>query len=641
MENDLSLNISTHFDMDCWLAENDGQDLVIPMGKSKRDPDATYSKSGCLQGLRKYQENLAADALVPETYYYDSSMAAGIDIYTYIAGSDNVHITLVAQTQSGKTSVAFATFTMVKIHHPTSKHMVYISMPADKDLAKQSGRRLKPLSKVVVGRGCLSNIYLNAVYWYDKWSACNTEDERRKVELDALTVQAAQGNDWLAAPVIFDNTVLFLDESHFGAQNTSQINRVLELWGVPLNKDPVTWERSNVKIVTSSATPHAEVASLRLRPWSKKVIMRPGKGYIGLPEMLAANKIMESWTLKTEKDVERLVGEVIEPHLLTLGTGYGLIRRRTRRRGLNLPLSLERKLKSKGFRVKKGIPKSGDERQYDVAIIEYDQASRDQKMDDFLTTPAAKVVSNGKWLSNQPPIPTIILVKEKCKLGDTVSNQHVKFVFERISVKKNDPAFHEQSLAGRMTGYETHIPMIYSHTPSIVHSCFHIISGYQPETTPNGAKYVKTKSKRGYPAMSLTLDLSKMSDEELSEVLCKGRAQSLQGKAMAYKAIYRESLEASSGSLKEKLKSIKDKRGRRYSMWNWDDADSRSYVHPEKGEEIQQNSKYMSHGNPACVFVDKEGDSNTLKVSWYFAKDEVTVKETSLNNKSMYAIAAK
>lgn len=635
--------LSRHFNKECWLAENGGDDLVIPTSRSKCSQFASYTKRGLLANLESFQKGLQDEALVQETYYYESSMAAGIEIYKHFTTDENSHVTLVAQTQSGKTSAIFAIFSLAKIHHPTIKHFVYISMPAARELGKQSTMRLSPLPKVVCGRGCLSNIHKNSKYWHSKWKECGDDEQKRqKFKEEVLITQKRAGNDWLAAPVILDDTLLVIDESHFGAGIRSQISQVLQLWGVPTNMDPNMWPANNVKVVTSSATPHAEIASSASRPWQKVVVMRPGEGYIGLPEFMCHGKVHSSWPLEDDKSVLRLVERAIEPDMLGtgIGSGFGIVRRKRKsNQGLDLQIVLVTTLQNKDWKVKEGIPGPGDEKYYDIAIVEYDQEHKSQEMEDFLTTPTSKVAIKGMWLSNKPIIPTIILLKEKCKLGDTISNEWIKLVFERVKTMKNDPGFHEQSLAGRMTGYKTHMPKVYAHDESIRDAVAHIDAGYKAETTPRGSKYTRKRIKSGYPALSLTLDLNNMSEQEREAVLHEGRYQNMQGKELSYKAVLRESLSAATDPLKQKLNSLGKSRARKYSLWNWSDRDDRNYVHPPEGEEIQQNHAYFQYA-AACVFVNK-GPNNTLKVSWYFANEKITTQSVSVHYKSMYSVAAK
>jgi len=206
-----------------------------------------------------------------------------------------------------------------------------------------------------------------------------------------------------------ENTLFIFEESHFAQSLGQTPGKFLNAIGIPGNGDTEMLEQRNNYICSVSATPFSELCDAGNFNQSKKVVkMRPGNGYRGVKWFTDNNKII----------------------------GYD-----------DWETSLRTALRNKKDEGNWAILRVRGNEQFEVAericireewvIRNYDQENSD--------------ISSMKDLQNKPNTASIVILRERCRMGTVVPKEHLAFVFETSTVSKTDTML--QGLLGRACGY--------------------------------------------------------------------------------------------------------------------------------------------------------------------------------------------
>ena len=177
---------------------------------------------------------------------------------------------VIARTQSGKTGTSIATmFEFVKhqLLRVPRDHIVWITGHSSKEWIEQTRERLpSQVQTQVYHRNQLEKEFKNYI----------------------------SGKK---------NVLIIIDEIHMAAQKDQTINKVINALGYN-NKDYLL--KNNIKFIEFTATPNGHAPDLLdLKEHSERIIMKPGKGYIGYEQLKRANKIKQCGNLHGFIEVDK------------------------------------------------------------------------------------------------------------------------------------------------------------------------------------------------------------------------------------------------------------------------------------------------------------------------------------------------
>lgn len=259
----------------------------------------------------------------------------------------------------------------------------------------------------------------------------------------------------------FDNSVIFHDESHFGTKDGQQIQKFLNRCvKVNMSSKSSEWSNKNCIMIGVSATSFTEDACNKQYELDREVIdLKPGKGYNGIPQLLAKGKILNSFKIN-KTSFNKLYNDVILKHQNQNLNSYMIIR-------LSKHDDLE--FVTNYLRLINVCD------QYDI-IDEHSSC--------------AKINING-ILDVAPVKPTLIFIYGSLTEGYTPNLRYVSFMFEGPACSSETQI---QRLMGRACGYYDHdSPYIYTNAPVAQEYCKYLETGQYP----SACKYlIKSKSQK-------------------------------------------------------------------------------------------------------------------------------------------------
>jgi len=248
----------------------------------------------------------------------------------------------------------------------------------------------------------------------------------------------------------FNNKIIIIDESHAVDQITQTRNKFFELIGLSYTKP---WNSHlNVYMVHTSATSYEQIA--QNMPY---VVMPPRKGYYGINDIYVNKKLFQSRDLSIEKNLEYFFGKIFDCYNNNLD-GYIIIRQ---------PDSMSKK---ESFRST--IKKYLDDNGINFNVIDYDHSYLDNIND---------------VLSVKPKLLTIIYLKDKMRMGITISKKYILAVHDTIKSTYTHTVV--QSLLGRMTGYNANKrTLVFCDKEKAKEHLKWINKDYSIDTIPNHSK---------------------------------------------------------------------------------------------------------------------------------------------------------
>jgi len=624
-----------------WLEDVGKTEIIPPMLLTEELFGLSLTYEGAFVILEKRLEDMKEGTFEEgfEAPWHENQMRAAIEVVAGILsarqdGNFNSYSQIMAQTQVGKTGAMVCVEEVLRI--PVIKKFLgvkdslFIQCPSDKSLAEQTKARVP--ARVRTGRMSMGTILKNAKKCRGDCDNCKTEEDRRELRKDWARRIKVDG--WESTPVIFDNGLVMLDEAHYGTAAQSVTDAVLALWGIDLSKDPKEWEVSNVHVCTVSATPMAETLATQDYDWVNRVVLDPGPNYYGMKEMIEDEKIQASWPLNSKLDVTRLCEEIISPCLTQEKNGFSLLRLPVGSANEWIPKSIFRVLEAQDYRVLKGVPQPGDERNYDVAIVELnEQTAGDTDLQNCLGTPNS---GQEKWFSRRPPIPVVVFVKNMLAMGATLNNEYVDVMFERK--RKNGETqvdFAVQSLAGRATGYDDKedCPIIYSDPTTITEYVEWVENEYKPVSVPRGASRTAVKNITTCPLHSLRIPQKELSAEQLEVLSPRKHTPHAPAVAVALEVAQQFGGEELRQRLDEEIKTTDDF-GSIYRLLLWTPHKYQHYSPLLQQEYAAGLQGYVQRKQKGCLFLDVDGASDILMT--FVFRSEFWVERRAVARNTMY-----
>jgi len=222
-----------------------------------------------------------------------------------------------------------------------------------------------------------------------------------------------------------EKTLVIIEESHFAQSKNMMVDKFLKTAGICANGDYETLQKKETYVISVSATGFSEISDMKHNQadaFNKGLVrLEPGKGYFGVSQMYKRGQI------KSFKDPLKALEQACSKNYGK--KGYGLFR-----------------MKNKDIKKAELIAKV-----HGYKVKYFDSEKRDD----------GTFVTSLDELANAPDEPTVIFLKDKCRMGKEVPKQHIVFCIETAVSTKTDTLL--QGLLGRMCGYFVHDIDIYIH----------------------------------------------------------------------------------------------------------------------------------------------------------------------------------
>ena len=226
------------------------------------------------------------------------------------------------------------------------------------------------------------------------------------------------------------NVLVFIDETQIASLKDQSIHKAFEAAGLSQKQ----LYKRDIKIVLVSATPNSCVN--RFIP--KRVgfaisTMQPGVGYTSVFDLLSSNRAFQY------KDL----------------CGYDLLSKKINPQAFLNVLEIKPLL---GLIPKWHIIRTHHSFLQDITVNHFKKAFSGSS---FILNP-----SDFEFLSSPPPVHSFIFIKERLRCASTIHKDHLGILYERFSKKVSHSAI-IQGLAGRITGYYSSSPVVFTNIPSI------------------------------------------------------------------------------------------------------------------------------------------------------------------------------
>ena len=296
-------------------------------------------------------------------------------------------VVLAAPMQSGKTSV-YVELANILLDNNIVTSVYVMSSVSDNALKEQTMERLIDVGKVY---------FQYKVGKIAKWSLLHNITQ-------------------------FKNSLIIIDESHYGASMDSTLHKALKSIGILPSGwiDPNIWhDVSNAPLILSvSATPYEEI--LTMSNMKRVVLHTPGDTYVGLEDL----NIREVYA--SDSNFAETLTNALEEFADT--RTYAIVR--------SLPRTLI------PLRKKKKALLRRDNNLGRETIFELDYP--------IIIVDMSTGINLSELVANEPTEFTIILVKNYGRIGQTFSKKYVSMVWEVL----DSVGEHVQGLPGRCCGYE-------------------------------------------------------------------------------------------------------------------------------------------------------------------------------------------
>jgi hypothetical protein len=222
------------------------------------------------------------------------------------------------------------------------------------------------------------------------------------------------------------DTLIVWEESHYAQSHNQSPDSFFQAFHIPVNGDCNVLEMQNNYVLSISATGFSEFINLRRKSQDKRLLyLRQGDEYVGV-QWYRDNRRLIPVNTKTPRSILRTLEEALA--YMVDARQYALVRCSDVQENLGEMRGIARQF---GMDV---VEYFGD------GIFYYGDLSQCpiQTLDD---------------LKNEPIVPTLILLKGRCRMGKVIPKPYIRFVMETSKQMATDTAL--QSLLGRMCGYHT------------------------------------------------------------------------------------------------------------------------------------------------------------------------------------------
>jgi hypothetical protein len=301
---------------------------------------------------------------------------------------------LLAQMQSGKTGTyLFAACELLR--NEIKKKVVIISGNREKALKNQTVNLVPFLKKY--------ENYLNDCGFPHGYSVIT--------ELSSK-ISVVWGGD-LKKAFISDNSLIIIDESHYGQDHNQQLNQFLIKSGLSATGNIEELKSKNIHIISVSATPFSEIVANNNKSQGKEIVrFVPSSQYKSVKNMVDAGLIngYDDWTRCLDDNMFLIPSS--EP-------SYAIIRVSSNK--------------------------------YDEVVQIANNNNWEHKIYDTTSKTHNKIESLNDDLSIKPTKNTLIILNQGCRMGSVLTKTYIKFCVETTASMKSDTLL--QSLIGRCCGY--------------------------------------------------------------------------------------------------------------------------------------------------------------------------------------------
>ena len=312
---------------------------------------------------------------------------------------------LFAQMQSGKTN-AFLLLSGEMLRTKKIKNVVIFTGNREKELKKQLHCQIKGSESE---RSFFDGKYVRYLETINAIQGMSYSEVSDLIQMIKNRIHLIWGTELNKKSIPSEKTLFIHEESHY-AQTIGQCpDKFFKKNSLPVNGDIEALEEKNNFICSVSATPFSELCDNGNFKQSKKITrMIPGVGYRGVKWLIENRKIIgfDKWDVALE---HILLNKKVE-------NNWGIVRVR----GSEQFTTVEQMCRNHGWEIKK-----------------YDQDNSD--------------IVNMSNLSSKPLKPTVVILKERCRMGTVVPKDYLSFVLETSKNPKTDTLL--QGLLGRVCGY--------------------------------------------------------------------------------------------------------------------------------------------------------------------------------------------
>lgn len=339
------------------------------------------------------------------------------------------HVILAAKMQSGKTGVCNAVVNIIT-QTPLYRYLgidkyMFITGMNDCGLKTQT---LKRVEEQVIGAN-KDNIYSGL---------------RSKKNLSPNHFFVMKNSDLLKYDGDIDNTLIFIDEAHYGSGDKNILSKFLYQHKIDW-KDTNDLIKRNIYIVSVSATPFDEIVS-DTKEVKSIVELKPSKEYVGVSELLANGQIMDA-----DKDDMSEDGPIFD----YISDAYqrmhdddvaGVVIIRTR----NFELIKSNSFVSNSFDIHE-MYSSGSNIEYDV----FNEMGKELIAKNEYNKKISKMSASPSIVGGLPKMhvkPLLVLIKGAFRAGITLDEKLKDYIYMiyDYSMKADTTA---QALLGRLCGY--------------------------------------------------------------------------------------------------------------------------------------------------------------------------------------------
>lgn len=363
-------------------------------------------------------------------YLFDSQINTAKEIIRNLTNptTRRNHVILAAKMQSGKTGVCNATVNIIAQTELEKEMMIskyfFISGMNDCGLKTQTAKRL---FQQVIG-ATKENTYIG---------------KRSKKNLDENKFFVMKNSDLLGYDGTLDNSIIFIDESHYGSNKNNVLTKFL-------NKHGIDWMNSssmvsrNIYVVSVSATPFDEIVS-DTKECKHIIELKPNDEYVGVTEFLNSGLVFDANKDDIEEDGE--IFNIIDDNYQRMKDDKinGVIFIRTRK--FDVIKNNQRIMNN--FDVIE-INSNGSNIDYDSLNKTIQQLVNKNKFNQTLASSSLKCVS----VRPLKVKPLLVLIKGAFRAGITLNEAFKDYIYMvyDYSVKADTTA---QALLGRMCGYRS------------------------------------------------------------------------------------------------------------------------------------------------------------------------------------------
>ena len=365
------------------------------------------------------------------SYIYDNAINTARKVVLQLGSNvtRRNHVVLCASMQSGKTSVCNSVINIIntsKLYKTMAiKKYMFITGMNDCGLKEQTYIRLK---EQVMGASD-DNIYIG---------------KRSKKNLSENKYFVLKNSDLLSYEGNIDNTLIFIDESHYGSNEKNILTKFLVKHGIDW-KDTNELIKRNIYIVSISATPFDELVSDTVN-CKKTIELNTDDNYVGVTEYLKNDLIFDTEKNDITED-GRIFDLIMDAHHRMLDNDEdGAIIIRTR----NTETIVENQYVQTHFDVFE-MTSSGTKIEYSkfnhMLNVMYENNISYKRRKEALAKFGIEVES-------PTTKPLIVIIKGAFRAGITIDSRFKDMIYMVYdsSVKADTTA---QALLGRMCGYRS------------------------------------------------------------------------------------------------------------------------------------------------------------------------------------------